>query len=393
MRKFRQQGFSLVELLVAIVVSLMLLVVTLKLFADSENSKRNVSSGGEAQANGAVAMYSLERELRFAGHGLTGDNVLGCSLLSYNSARTPNTLSIDRLAPVTVIPAGTSAVLSSTLTLPAADTNTDQIIIAYGNSATASEPVGFNDLISTKAGYALKNRVGFQVGDVVLAAESGKSCILLQVTGRPGEQTVCGQSESGDSNLLSFSTSAFLSPYGTSGSCVTTTSSINKTIPAVTYSASEYTATLSNLGPTPHLMAYAVRNGKLMACDLLTTQCANADTWTALVSNIVGMNAQVGWDTSGTADAVVDVFAASAPSAVASGTVKCQVSRMLSIRVGLVARNTQMEKEAVTTAAPTWQGGSFNLSTLSDWQKYRYKVFETIIPIRNMVWKGAISGC
>jgi type IV pilus assembly protein PilW len=28
------------------------------------------------------------------------------------------------------------------------------------------------------------------------------------------------------------------------------------------------------------------------------------------------------------------------------------------------------------------------LSHLSDWQYYRYKVFDTAIPLRNMLWNG-----
>jgi type IV pilus assembly protein PilW len=53
-----------------------------------------------------------------------------------------------------------------------------------------------------------------------------------------------------------------------------------------------------------------------------------------------------------------------------------------------------------TTAAPTWSGTalgaapfgfqvSLNLSADPNWQCYRYKTFETTIPLRNWIWKSS----
>jgi type IV pilus assembly protein PilW len=79
----------------------------------------------------------------------------------------------------------------------------------------------------------------------------------------------------------------------------------------------------------------------------------------------------------------------------------------------MVARSGQREKDPVTTAEPTWDvGGDVNvsyvkapgsgatvcaagggackvtlpLSHLSEWQNYRYKVFDTAVPMRNLLW-------
>jgi type IV pilus assembly protein PilW len=76
------------------------------------------------------------------------------------------------------------------------------------------------------------------------------------------------------------------------------------------------------------------------------------------------------------------------------------------IRVVIVARNGVLEKTAAETGTtacssltdpnPTglcaWEGSLANpaptidLSNDPDWQRYRYRVFETIIPIRNFIW-------
>jgi type IV pilus assembly protein PilW len=69
------------------------------------------------------------------------------------------------------------------------------------------------------------------------------------------------------------------------------------------------------------------------------------------------------------------------------------------IRVAIVARNGLLEKETVSypcsTAHPglcAWTGTrespapTIDLSNRSNWQQYRYRVFTTIIPLRNVVW-------
>jgi type IV pilus assembly protein PilW len=35
---------------------------------------------------------------------------------------------------------------------------------------------------------------------------------------------------------------------------------------------------------------------------------------------------------------------------------------------------------------PAWSGGTFLISTDPNWMCYRYRVFETTVPLRNMIW-------
>jgi type IV pilus assembly protein PilW len=76
------------------------------------------------------------------------------------------------------------------------------------------------------------------------------------------------------------------------------------------------------------------------------------------------------------------------------------------VRVVLVARSANAEKPSgggacdATTVAPTWSGSalggppfgfqtSLSLAADPNWQCYRYKVFETTIPLRNWIWKSS----
>jgi type IV pilus assembly protein PilW len=68
----------------------------------------------------------------------------------------------------------------------------------------------------------------------------------------------------------------------------------------------------------------------------------------------------------------------------------------------VVARSALAEKPAAglgapcdtTTVAPTWSGNtggarSFDLSIDPNWKCYRYRVFETTVPLRNWIWKSS----
>jgi type IV pilus assembly protein PilW len=84
-------------------------------------------------------------------------------------------------------------------------------------------------------------------------------------------------------------------------------------------------------------------------------------------------------------------------------------NRIKAIRIAVVARNGLLEKEnvtsvcsSVTEALPTglcaWEGSEDNPAPAidlskntdgtnnPDWKRYRYRVFETIIPMRNLIW-------
>jgi type IV pilus assembly protein PilW len=77
--------------------------------------------------------------------------------------------------------------------------------------------------------------------------------------------------------------------------------------------------------------------------------------------------------------------------------------RIKAVRIAVVSRNENMATADVTTAcssttatSPTglcaWTGTStspapaLDLSADANWKRYRYRVFETIIPLRNVIW-------
>ncbi|MBI1173808.1 MAG: hypothetical protein GC139_00915 [Sideroxydans sp.] len=117
----------------------------------------------------------------------------------------------------------------------------------------------------------------------------------------------------------------------------------------------------------------------------------NAGTFVPIADGVVLLKAQYGTDANG--DGIVD----STEWSVAAPASPLQV---MAVRVAIVARSAQPEKPnpatgvcATTTVSPTWAGGTLDLSgnrglaAGDDWKCYRYKVFQTTVPLRNVIWR------
>lgn len=362
-----ETGFSLIEILIALVIGLVSTLAIMQLFSLSAGQKAAISGSGDAQTNGALALYSLERDIRQAGYGASALNLLGCRLQVTTSSGA--TLTLSALAPVTI----------NHPDIPAGDTNTDTLLVMYGSDNGTAEGDGIL-APSTSPSYTVKAPTAFAVNDRVIALPVTRPSPCSLVLGRV---------------------------YGKSNN-----------FPNVTgWASGMINGTLFNLGQAPRILAYAIRGGNLTVCDFLTNNCGDTNAsgdstfWVPIVNGIVGLRAQYGRDTSTTMDGVVDRYdqsVASPTTTPAVSSVQCGWARVSAVRIALAARAGQRATTAVTATAPTWAGSTasagnsttpasvatpFNLSALTDWQHYRYKVFETVVPIRNIILLGVQTGC
>ena len=88
-------------------------------------------------------------------------------------------------------------------------------------------------------------------------------------------------------------------------------------------------------------------------------------------------------------DGVVDQFTSTTPTTVVGW------QQVLAIRIGVLARSQAYQRPdppgsacTTTTTAPTWTGGTFTTPETIP-SCYRYSVFETVVPLRNMIWRGS----
>jgi type IV pilus assembly protein PilW len=123
----------------------------------------------------------------------------------------------------------------------------------------------------------------------------------------------------------------------------------------------------------------------------------------SVASDIVNIQAQYGISNVGTSDTITSWVDAAGGTWAAPSV--ANRNRIKAIRIAIVARNGQLEKVNVTNAcssliaaSPTglcaWAGTvadsapAIDVSNDANWQRYRYRVFTAIIPLRSMIWSG-----
>jgi type IV pilus assembly protein PilW len=346
---YRFRGFGIVEVMVAMLIALLGMIVIFQVFAISESVNRTAVTGSDAQQNGAYALYMLEQEIRQAGWGFNSSQALGCSVIAYNA-----TMGGPPAALTPGAPAGTYT-LAPVLINAGPGNGSDSLEVNYGNPNLLVTPVALYQNQGTLTDpFVVANRYGFNVGDLILAVEANKSCTLAQATSLPAAQsTTINRVVSG----------AY--PYNKPGGS------------GILYTTNGY---LLDFGAAPTRDVFSVFNSQLTVIATLSSA-----TRQVVADNIVQLKAQYGHDTDG--DGIVDTYDTVAPTNAAAW------NQLLAVRVGIVARSAQPEKPSgagpgcnTTTVAPTWSGGNFDLSANATWQCYRYKVFETVIPVKNIIW-------
>jgi len=363
------QGMSLPEILAAVLIGLIGIVVIMQVYTASEERKRTTTGTSDAQINGNIAMFTLESAIRSAGFGMVSParNMLGCTTRAHNSNRPAPDFTF-LMAPVAITVGAAGA--------------PDQITVIYGNSPNVVEGLAFVGGAVSGADFPLKNAAGVLVGDLIVANESGLDCSLAEVTGFVAAAT----------STVQYATGGAYSYVDSAGDTISPVATQNKGGGSgVDYSAS---ATLYALGRAPTVVTFQIGNDKLQTRTLIPYVAAqdtdgDGTSDADIGDGIVQLKAQYGKDTNG--DAVVDTWDNTLPDDIDPAIRAALWMQVRAVRIALLARSGQFEKTAVTAAAPTWSGGAFTMTNPADgtdWHFYRYRVYETIVPLRNMIWSN-----
>lgn len=368
LRRHAERGVTLIELMVGLVIALLSSIVIAQVMAFAEGQKRSAISGSDAQVNGALALYSLQRDVEMSGYGLSATSVgLGCTIKSPNYTSSNGG---DRtLAPVLITNGASGA--------------SDSIRIIGSGKASFSVPIRVTGIHpKTGAGstaFAVANNMGVQTGDLMIAVppvpSSTDTCTVFKVNA---------------------ASSAGFIPHAV-GDPGSWNQADNAVYPAAGYPNDSY---LINIGPGLVDKTYSISAGgslQLREFDGLPT-AANL-TPLEMFPQIVNLQAFYGKDSNG--DGTIDVYDTVQP------TTGLEWSRVMALRIALVARSGQFENEDVTPSAPVWDLGStptvtgstacgtsqcltlnVNADVTTDWRRYRYKVYDTVIPLRNLLWRS-----
>ena len=381
----RADGFSMVELLVSIVIGLLALGFATRLVVRGEVSKQAALGGSDAMQNGVLALFSMERELNQAGWSMNDPLIVGCDTVFADTSAYAMLTAARGGATVTPLAA---VVIESNGGAP------DRVSI---NSGTSMSNTGMARLSGDyAAGAALdidRAPYGFTGTDTALAggdvivvapeAAGASKCVLAQVSGTVAPGTPNGQNRiliAADAN----------NRFNTGG--------LGIAFPSLQ-------ARLFNLGPASSLSfhTWSVDRGflQLRASNLSGAMAAPAP----VTDNIVSLKAQYGFDRRGGAQFTpelgmqVTTWSGVMLDADNDGVIGSagDYQRIAAARIAVVARSRAPERAnasgacAATPNLPTVFGNLSVTVAVSgdtvDWHCYRYRVFETIVPIRNSAWR------
>ena len=378
--KRTQYGMTLVEVLVAVAIGLIGILIITQAYLASDSFNRSTLGEGGAQTNGTIALYTVQRDLRMSGYGMSDSRALACDNIDwyYNGAYSANmtggTLPNISLAPVVITPGAGAP---------------DAITVMYSTDASRMVPATLTKpMPSPSAELNVDGTAGFMSGDVVLLVSDTApvTCTMEQIS---TVQTASAkiQHNSGVATPYNPPSGGSFTAYGTN-------------------------SLVFNLG-TPIVNIYSVAKtdptcttGCQASLQLTDNTLLGGGAPVDLLDGIVDLKAQYGKDNgvnNGTvsqttytaSDGVIDSYDNTKP------TTSVEWQQVLSVRLAVLARVGHYEKPATpggnctaTTTMPTWSGSSgspFNaidVATASSQDRcYKYRVFETVVPLRNMIWR------
>jgi type IV pilus assembly protein PilW len=378
----RTRGFSIVELLVSLAIGLLALVFAMRLITGSEKSKQSALGSSDSMQNGMLAMFSISGDAQQAGFGLNDPILVGCN--TRFSDKEGFELAAAQRGAATVRPLAPAIIVSN-------GSAPDVISLYSGSSPTGT---GTLRLVSDYFGGNRLNvdrmpSYGFKLGDVVVVAPEnrGGDCALAQLSAPPG--TVASVSIGGAAGLR----------YNTGELGMNFKGGRTR---------------IFNLGPaaTLSLHTWSVANGFLR---LRATDMAGAATAPATVAdNIVSIKAQYGFDTR-TGQAFenrtglrIATWSTGMINADAQGETgdAGDYEHLAALRIAVVARSKTRERPRPGTACSTTASKPVVFASKEpegvtpvpmtvdvavagdsvDWRCYSYRVFETVVPLRNAAW-------
>lgn len=365
MRMRTEQGFSLIEIMIGLTVGLVSLLALYQLYAVSEGRQRTAMSLSTAQATGAMALFSIGRDIRSAalGFGGIGKTHLGCTVHAYHGQRTPASFEF-RLLPV--------------LIQQGSGDESDTVWVLSGSSSTMVTGVRY--LRSGAGTFTLEqSHAGIHAGDVLVGTSDSFSdrCLLMEATAGSGTERL-------GTRLVKREAVSYRNFY--SGQDVQALRNGGNSTSLLDKSDTNLgEGMLYNLGPEPVLHVWGVNGNRSLTRYNHLTEASGQQVEVA--QDIIQFKAEYGYDAD--ANGMIDGSTEWMAALPASGV---QWERVLAVRIAVLLRSSHYDKAEVTSAKPRWAHGSkeFGMGTAgSDWKHYRYRVYESVISLRNVIWGQA----
>jgi len=337
--KYKQRGFTLIELMVGLALGLLASLAIFTAVTSFETQRRVTAAGADMQQNGLLALYFMEQDLRMAGFGLI------------DASTTPGSLPCVKLAganiaPVVVTDNGNSA---DSIITHRFESDIGGIVTGGGAArltSASTSPAAIAD-VTVDISKAIHQN------DYLLIPDAAHNCTKLKAT----------------------------------------------TVPAVTGTPALTAPSIINAGPTNP--TFPALQYQIDANFNLNHSTDGGASWSTVASNIVNMQVQYGVANVGSQSVVcwTDATGSACGGTNWANPLAADIARIKAIRVAIVARNSQKAACTTTTSNPvSWVQPitnpvsspapliKLNTTVGANWGCYRYKVYQTIIPIRNVIW-------
>lgn len=366
-------GFTLIELMIGMAIGLLATLAITQTLLVSEGQKRTATAGSNAQVGGVLALSTLRQSIQMAGYGFSSSpDSIGCQVEARFNGADPwaaATPVAPQMVPVVITNGASGA--------------PDSIRVLSSSKNSFSVPIriiapGYNPaLAGFETAFPIASVRSVAQGDLMVAVtDSTTTCQVFQASADPGALSQVDRADdSAKWNLAGYPDRAY-----NDGQFLINMGAFND----VTYSVGVRNTLQSNTF--------------VLAADSTPSYSGPVN----LFSNIVNLQAYYGKDTD--ANGSVDTWDNVTP------TTNAGWLQVLAIRVAVVSQSNQFEKtdsnnKNVTETNPLWDVGADSLITeaaacgtskcvplkvdhLTDWKQYRYKVFDTIVPLRNMIWRS-----
>lgn len=359
------RGFTILEIMVGMIMGLLTMLAIYQLFTVSEGRRRTVASVSQAQSAGALALFAIERDIRSAGLGFASldPSYLGCSVRAYKSGRNPSAFTFPFL-PVEIV-------------------GGNELRVLTGSSGNMFAGARYNASAS-RVFKMERSNAGFQPGDVMVGTADANTsdCLLMEVTAGAGSTVTLpdGVTSEAEPNVRHLNTSYTNYYTGVTSNATRNGGSFSNLLDGGASSLGE--GWLFSLGPTPSRNVWSISNNQLMRYNFLDEDASNG---VAVAQDVLEMAAEYGFDKDG--DGTIN--SGNEWTATDTALTPPNWGKVLAIRVAILVRSSHFERDEVTPDEPRWANGSktFAMSSAgSDWKHYRYRVYESVIPLRNTIW-------
>ncbi|MBI3145651.1 MAG: prepilin-type N-terminal cleavage/methylation domain-containing protein [Pseudogulbenkiania sp.] len=377
----RQSGISLIEIMIGLTIALITTLMLSQIMGLWWNQRKSTDSASEGQNQGLTSMVLMEQAIRSAGYGTQIGTLLKCTTryayIGTNGA-CPGTSCEDptfagagfgvSIAPLIIVDGGTNG-------------ETDQLEVRSGEGTISFGLTTIDKTMPPGSSEVDVNSVnGFEVNTFsVLYDPATGNCTRFDLTQKQNSAVKLQQNPGNNDNGTTYNPA--------------TSYQNDHSYPA--YGSGDY---IIKLGSDIITSTYSVdeTNRQLKLADA-SMRVATVNY--TLGESIVNMQAQYG-EKLNSADydyGWKDATGTYAKSALEADNASLDtILTLQAVRLAVVARIPKRESGIVTTACSgfssgicIWSGTKVRLdggAGGTEWQHYKYRVYESVIPLRNTIW-------